>query len=219
MLAFHHCTPRTVTSSNEARCSYSLSTADEWIGNDCPANLCGARRKIYFSPTHFNAFIWHGHNIRHAWWIARPCIFARAKRDRVKQQAGDLERWLQNELNKLKLNKKSSKRFGTCSKFRTIPALRWAATYHLYNFAKGDEFVDVENYYSENAETIRIQSAHAEHRLKMHKAIIQNTIKQNGFSNDWRTTAKTVEDIDYLECLPSKYNKLHPLILKKFAKS
>ena len=32
--------------------------------------------------------------------------FAKAERDRVKQQAGDLEKWLQNELNKLKLKMK-----------------------------------------------------------------------------------------------------------------
>ncbi|WP_249661910.1 NFACT family protein, partial [Lysinibacillus fusiformis] len=33
-------------------------------------------------------------------------FFARAERDRVKQQAGDLERWLQNEIDKLSLKKK-----------------------------------------------------------------------------------------------------------------
>ena len=34
-------------------------------------------------------------------------FFARAERDRVKQQAGDLERWLQNEIDKLALKTKS----------------------------------------------------------------------------------------------------------------
>ena len=36
--------------------------------------------------------------------------FAKAERDRVKQQAGDLERWLLNELSKLKLKMKKLKK-------------------------------------------------------------------------------------------------------------
>ena len=36
-------------------------------------------------------------------------FFARAERDRVKQQAGDLERWLQNEIDKLALKQKVNK--------------------------------------------------------------------------------------------------------------
>ncbi len=35
-------------------------------------------------------------------------FFARAERDRVKQQAGDLERWLQNEIDKLTLKIKKT---------------------------------------------------------------------------------------------------------------
>lgn len=73
---------------------------------------------------------------------------------------------------------------------------------NLYNFEKGAEFVDVENYYSENAETIRIP-------VSPRKTPIENAQSYYTKYNKAKTALvmieeqkqKATEDIHYLEML------------------
>ncbi len=64
--------------------------------------------KTYFSPTKLTHLSDQGTTYNSLSELLDRVFYARAERDRVKQQAGDLERWLQNEVNKLKLKLKET---------------------------------------------------------------------------------------------------------------
>ncbi|GGA16721.1 Rqc2 family fibronectin-binding protein [Psychrobacillus lasiicapitis] len=83
--------------------------------------------------------------------------FAKAERDRVKQQAGDLERWLQNELNKLKLKmKKLQKDFEQAEKLDTFQLYGELLMANAYALEKGLKEVELVNYYDEDQKTVII---------------------------------------------------------------
>lgn len=83
--------------------------------------------------------------------------FAKAERDRVKQQAGDLERWLQNELNKLKLKmKKLQKDFEQAEKLDTFQLYGELLMANAYAIEKGLKEVELINYYDEDGKTVII---------------------------------------------------------------
>jgi predicted ribosome quality control (RQC) complex YloA/Tae2 family protein len=84
-------------------------------------------------------------------------FYARAERDRVKQQAGDLERWLTNEIDKLTLKmKKLQKDFEQASKLDQFQLYGELLMANIYQFEKGMNDVTVQNYYSEALEEIKI---------------------------------------------------------------
>lgn len=111
--------------------------------------------KVYFSPTsltHLSGKETHYDNLS---ILLDRVFFARAERDRVKQQAGDLERWLTNELDKLKLKlKKLDQDFERASKLDQFQLYGELLMANLYRFEKGVEHVTVENYYT--GETVKI---------------------------------------------------------------
>lgn len=168
--------------------------------------------KSYFSPT----------NLTHLQGVVTTydtlgelldrVFFARAERDRVKQQAGDLERWLQNELNKLKLKQKKLQkdleRAQNLEQFQLYGELLMA---NLYNFAKGADYVDVENYYSEPAEKVRIP-------ISPRKSPIENAQSYYTKYNKAKTALimieeqqqKTLDDIHYLEMLSQQVQQASP---------
>lgn len=168
--------------------------------------------KMYFSPTHLTHLSGTVTSYETLGELLDRVFFARAKRDRVKQQAGDLERWLQNELNKLKLKQKKLQkdleRAQNLEQFQLYGELLMA---NLYNFTKGEEFVDVENYYSENAEKIRIP-------ISPRKTPIENAQSYYTKYNKAKTALvmieeqqqKAVEDIDYLEMLTQQVQQASP---------
>ena len=99
--------------------------------------------------------------------------FAKAERDRVKQQAGDLERWLQNELNKLKLKmKKLQKDFEQAEKLDTFQLYGELLMANAYAIEKGLKEVELVNYYDENEKTVIIPLDTEKQLHKMHKGII-----------------------------------------------
>ena len=82
-------------------------------------------------------------------------FFARAERDRVKQQAGDLERWLSNEIDKLRLKlKKLDQDYARASKLDEFQLYGELLMANVYQFEKGAERVTVENYYTGEQVTI-----------------------------------------------------------------
>ncbi|AOM12519.1 Rqc2 family fibronectin-binding protein [Bacillus thuringiensis] len=84
-------------------------------------------------------------------------FFGKAERDRVKQQAHDLERFMQNEKNKnekklIKL-KKTLQDAGKADKYQLFGEL---LTANMYALKKGDKDIEVVNYYDENGGTVKI---------------------------------------------------------------
>lgn len=84
-------------------------------------------------------------------------FFGKAERDRVKQQAYDLERFMQNEKNKnekklIKLEK-TLQDAGKADKYQLFGEL---LTANMYALKKGDKDIEVINYYDENGGTVKI---------------------------------------------------------------
>ncbi|RWS44018.1 fibronectin/fibrinogen-binding protein [Bacillus mycoides] len=84
-------------------------------------------------------------------------FFGKAERDRVKQQAHDLERFMQNEKtkNEKKLIKleKTLQDAGKADKYQLFGEL---LTANMYALKKGDKDIEVVNYYDENGGTVKI---------------------------------------------------------------
>lgn len=138
--------------------------------------------------------------------------FAKAERDRVKQQAGDLERWLQNELNKLKLKmKKLQKDFEQAEKLDTFQLYGELLMANAYAIEKGLKEVELVNYYDEDGKTVTIP-------LDNRKTATQNA---QSYYNRY-TKAKTAllkieqqfeitkEDIAYFELLLQQVMQASP---------
>lgn len=102
--------------------------------------------------------------------------FGKAERDRVKQQAHDLERFILNEkeknikkIEKLQLELKEAK---NAEKYQLYGEL---LTANLYAVQKGMKEIEVMNYYDENSGTIVIPLDPQNPLRKTPKSILQNT--------------------------------------------
>lgn len=143
--------------------------------------------------------------------------FARAERDRVKQQAGDLERWLQNELDKLKLKlKKLAKEKANAEKLETFQLHGELLMANLYLLKKGMTEAEIMNYYDENNSVIKIP-------LSPRKTPVENAQSFYTKYNKAKTALiktqqqldKTKEDIDYLEMLQQQVMQASPLDIEE----
>lgn len=138
--------------------------------------------------------------------------FARAERDRVKQQAGDLERWLQNELDKLKLKMmKLAKEKANAEKLETFQLHGELLMANLYTLEKGMTEAQVVNYYDEENTVITIP-------LSPRKTPVENAQSFYTRYNKAKTALlktqqqmdKTKDDIDYLEMLQQQVLQASP---------
>jgi len=138
--------------------------------------------------------------------------FARAERDRVKQQAGDLERWLQNEIDKLKLKmKKLAKEKANAEKLETFQLHGELLMANLYLLEKGMTEAEVVNYYDENNAVVKIA-------LSARKTPVENAQSFYTKYNKAKTALlktqqqldKTKDDIDYLEMLQQQVMQASP---------
>lgn len=127
--------------------------------------------------------------------------YAKAERDRVKQQAGDLERWLQNEISKLKLKlKKLQKEQDQAQKRDQLQLNGELIMANLHTIKKGMKQAEVVNYYNEETVTIT---------LDPRKTPIENSQKYYSRYQKAKTAVvktheqieKTEEDIRYFELL------------------
>lgn len=126
--------------------------------------------------------------------------FERAVRERVKAQAADLERWLINEISKLKLKvqklEKERKNAGRLDTFQLYGELLTANNYAI---EKGQEEAEVENYY-EQGTTVTIP-------LDPRKSVIENaqryfskyTKAKNALIQLASQLKKADEEIEYFE--------------------
>ncbi|HEU5138480.1 MAG TPA: NFACT RNA binding domain-containing protein [Bacillales bacterium] len=83
--------------------------------------------------------------------------YGKAERDRVRQQAHDLEKLLQNERNKNKKKiKKLEKTLDDADKAQRYQLYGELLTAHMHEVNRGDEEAEVMNYYDENGGTVTI---------------------------------------------------------------
>ena len=169
-----------------------------------------ANGKTFFSPTKLTHLNGEQTAYPSLGLLLDRVFFARAERDRVKQQAGDLERWLSNELDKLRLKlTKLDEDYERASRLDQHQLYGELLMANLYNFQKGDEFVTVENYY--NGEQVTIP-------LSVRKTPIENaqsfytryTKAKNALVMIEEQKQKAIEEISYLDMLNQQVQQASP---------
>ncbi|MEK5231062.1 NFACT RNA binding domain-containing protein [Lysinibacillus sp. FSL K6-0232] len=171
-----------------------------------------ANGKTYFSPidlTHLQGEVSLYPNV-HA--LLDRVFFARAERDRVKQQAGDLERWLHNEIEKLALKtKKLTKDYERASKLDQFQLYGELLMANIYAFEKGATAVTVTNYYSETGEEITIPVSERKTPIENAQSYYTKYTKaKNALVMVQEQLEKTKEEIAYLEMLAQQVQQASP---------
>lgn len=171
-----------------------------------------ANHKTYFSPielTHLHGDMTVYPNVHE---LLDRVFFARAERDRVKQQAGDLERWLQNEIDKLALKtKKLTKDFERASKLDQFQLYGELLMANIYSFEKGVKEVTVINYYSENSEEITIPVSERKTPTENAQGYYTKYTKaKNALIMVQQQLEKTKEEITYFEMLAQQVQQASP---------
>lgn len=166
--------------------------------------------KVYFSPvdlTHIDAKKMTYTSLSK---LLDRVFFARAERDRVKQQAGDLERWIHSELSKLKLKlkklDKDLKRAQNLDQYQLYGELLMS---NLYAFEKGPKEVTLTNYYTNEPITIPISER---------KTPIENAQSYYAKYNKYKNALvmvqeqidKTNADIEYFEIVLQQVEQAAP---------
>lgn len=166
--------------------------------------------KVYFSPvdlTHIDAKKMTYTSLSK---LLDRVFFARAERDRVKQQAGDLERWIHSELSKLKLKlkklDKDLKRAQNLDQYQLYGELLMS---NLYAFEKGPKEVTLTNYYTNEPITIPISER---------KTPIENAQSYYAKYNKYKNALvmvqeqidKTNADIEYFEIILQQVEQAAP---------
>ncbi|MFC7685476.1 NFACT family protein [Ureibacillus sp. GCM10028918] len=187
------------------------SFLDEIINSLSPTYI-EVDRKIYFSPTKLTHLEGAETNYQSLSILLDRTFFARAERDRVKQQAGDLERWLQNELNKLKLKiKKLNKDLEQASKLDKSQLYGELLMGSLYLFEKGMKEVTVTNYYSETGEQITIPLSERKTPVENAQSYYSKYNKaKNALVMVKEQLEKTESEIQYFEMLMAQVNQASP---------
>ena len=180
-------------------------------GKDSTPNIAEVGTKTVFSATaitHAEKTITQYETLGE---LLDKVYFARAERERVKSQAADLERWLDNEIAKLNLKvKKLSKEQEAAGKLDTFQLYGELLTANSYAVQKGAKEAVVDNYYEEGT-TVTIP-------LDPRKTPIENA--QRFYSR--YTKAKTAlimiaeqlekadEDITYFEMIKQQVMQASP---------
>ncbi|RHW39705.1 fibronectin/fibrinogen-binding protein [Lysinibacillus yapensis] len=169
-------------------------------------------RKIYFSPTKLEHLKGAETTYNTLSALLDRVFYARAERDRVKQQAGDLERWLSNEINKLKLKlKKLHKDLDQASKLDRYQLFGELLMANLYLFEKGMKEVTVSNYYSENEEQITIPISERKTPVENAQSYYTKYNKaKNALVMVNEQIEKTENEINYFEMLSAQVNQASP---------
>lgn len=195
--------------SSDAVASFQNYMHEFAVGGVAPTYI-EVGNKILFSPNALTHIAQKGIVYDSTSALLDRVFFARAERDRVKQQAGDLERWLQNEINKLKLKmKKLNKDLTNAQKLDKYQLYGELLTANMYRFERGDTEVTVTNYYNDEEVTIP---------LSVRKTPVENAqsyyTKYNKAKNALVMVQgqldKTTEDIAYFEMLMQQVQQASP---------
>lgn len=170
-------------------------------------------QKVYFSPIELTHL--HDGDITiypNVHELLDRVFFARAERDRVKQQAGDLERWLQNEIDKLALKtKKLTKDYERASKLDQFQLYGELLMANIYAFEKGVKEVTVTNYYSETGEEITIPVSERKTPIENAQSYYTKYTKaKNALVMVQEQLEKTTDEISYFEMLAQQVQQASP---------
>lgn len=201
---------RMTSASNRVQC-FKEFIASFANGGTSPMYVL-ANHKTYFSPielTHLHGDMTTYPNVHE---LLDRVFFARAERDRVKQQAGDLERWLQNEIDKLALKtKKLTKDYERASKLDQLQLYGELLMANIYSFEKGVKEVTVINYYSENSEEITIPVSERKTPIENAQGYYTKYTKaKNALIMVQQQLEKTKEEITYFEMLAQQVQQAAP---------
>jgi predicted ribosome quality control (RQC) complex YloA/Tae2 family protein len=168
--------------------------------------------KVYFSPATLTHLSGQVETFDSLSALLDRVFFARAERDRVKQQAGDLERWLTNEIDKLKLKlKKLQKDYEQASKLDQFQLYGELLMANIYQFEKGAETVKVQNYYSEELEEITISISPRKTPIENAQSYFSKYNKaKNALIKIEEQKDKTNDDITYFEMLAQQVQQASP---------
>lgn len=201
---------RMTSASNRVQC-FKEFIASFANGGTSPMYVL-ANHKTYFSPielTHLHGDMTTYPNVHE---LLDRVFFARAERDRVKQQAGDLERWLQNEIDKLALKtKKLTKDYERATKLDQFQLYGELLMANIYSFEKGVKEVTVINYYSENSEEITIPVSERKTPIENAQGYYTKYTKaKNALIMVQQQLEKTKEEITYFEMLAQQVQQAAP---------
>lgn len=168
--------------------------------------------KTYFSPIELTLLQGEVTVYPNVHELLDRVFFARAERDRVKQQAGDLERWLQNEIDKLSLKtKKLTKDYERASKLDQFQLYGELLMANIYAFEKGVKEVTVTNYYSETGEEVTIPVSARKTPIENAQSYYTKYTKaKNALIMVQEQLEKTTEEIAYFEMLAQQVQQASP---------
>lgn len=201
-----------IANENEKPFTVFTTFLNEFIQKNQVNSYFENGNKTFFSSIQLQHLEGEGSHFNTLGELLDKVYFARADRDRVKQQAGDLERWLQNEIDKLKLKmKKLSKEKAQAEKLETFQLYGELLMAHLYQLEKGQTEAQIVNYYDEDGATVTIP-------LNPRKTPVENAQAFYTRYNKAKTALiktqqqmdKTKEDIDYLEMLQQQVLQASP---------
>ncbi|PEL10710.1 NFACT family protein [Bacillus sp. AFS017336] len=143
--------------------------------------------------------------------------FGKAERDRVKQQSGDLEKLLQNELTK---NKKKIKKLRNSledtDKADKIQLQGELLTANMYAMQKGMKEIEVVNYYDENGGTMVIPLSPLKTPSENAQAYFTKYTKlKNSVTHIEEQIKLTTEENDYLETVIQQIESASPRDLEE----
>ncbi|WP_261132733.1 NFACT family protein [Bacillus sp. Marseille-Q3570] len=159
--------------------------------------------KEYYSVvelSHLKGEMTHFHTISN---LLDRYFFGKAERDRVKQQANDLEKFLRNELkkNEQKLPK-LEETLSNSEKAETFKLYGELITANIYQLSRGMKEAELPNYYDENRGTVTIPldnqktpSENAQHYFKRYNKL------KNSIQYVHEQINETQDEIKYLESL------------------
>lgn len=138
--------------------------------------------------------------------------FGKAERDRVKQQSGDLEKLLQNELSKNKKKlKKLNQSLNDTDKADKIQLLGELLTANMFSIKKGMKEIEVVNYYDENGGTITIPLSPLKTPSENAQAYFTKYTKlKNSVAHIHEQINLTNEENDYLETVLQQIESASP---------
>jgi predicted ribosome quality control (RQC) complex YloA/Tae2 family protein len=177
-----------------------------------PQTVTGKDGKEYFSVTVLTHLKNEAKTFSSVSKLLDDFYYGKSERDRVKQQANDLEKLLANERNKnRKKIKKLEKTLTDAEKAQKFQLHGELVTAHMHEIKRGDKTAEVINYYDENQRTVTIPldsqktpSENAQHYFKKYNKA-KNSV---AFVKKQIKTAK--KEINYLDGLIQQIESASP---------
>ena len=138
--------------------------------------------------------------------------FGKASRDRVKQQANDLERYVQNEIQKNKKKiKKLEQTLEDAKKADKYQLEGELLTANLHNVKRGDKQIEVINYYDESGGTFTIELSPRLTPSENAQKFYQKYQKaKNSLTVVKEQIEKAIEEINYFDMLSQQLETASP---------